>query len=186
MRAEPPLETVEHFSCASQFTVPQHQTDNLVKLLQGHPLMATPVSTATSLLFTDAHYARSSQWPHFPRTPSMGIGRKVESLACGPRGKLCGTWQRLHPQDGGGTVTGASTEASPQHHRSIKGDISVRFHRFILLLMFVQGYKKKKKKNLQTKHDNISCSYRTMLFVQASSNSMYCIYSIHSNVAITL
>lgn len=62
-------------------------------------------------------------------------------------------------------------------------DISVKLHHFIVLLMFVQGYKKK---NLQTRHDNISCSYHTMLFVQASINSMYCIYSIHSNVRITL
>lgn len=80
-------------------------------------------------------------------------------------------------------ASGASTEASPQPDLTIKGDISVRFYRFILLLMFVQGYKKK---NLQTKDDNISCSYRTTLFVQASRNSMYCIYSIHSNVANTL
>lgn len=65
---------------------------------------------------------------------------------------------------------------------TIKSDISVRFRRFIVLLMFVQGYKK----NLQTRHDNISCSYHTMLFVQASINSMYCIYSIHFNVPITL
>lgn len=35
-------------------------------------------------------------------------------------------------------------------------------------LMFVQGYK-----NLQTRHDNISCFYHTPLFVQPSCNSMY-------------
>lgn len=51
---------------------------------------------------------------------------------------------------------------------------------------FVNVCARLQKKNLQTRHDNISCSYHTMLFVQASINSMYCIYSIHSNVRITL
>ena len=33
--------------------------------------------------------------------------------------------------------------------------------------------KDKSYKNLQTRHDNISCSYHTMLFIQVSFNSMY-------------
>lgn len=159
-------------------------------LLQQQPLMATPVSTATSLLFTDDHYARSSQWPHFPERLQWVSAERSKAkcrLAWAQRKAVC--YMTTPPSGrqwyGHWYITIASTEASPQPHLSMKVHVSVRFHCFILLLMFVQGYKKKKK-TLQTKHDNISCSYRPMLFVQASSNSMYCIYSIHSNVAITL
>lgn len=125
----------------------------------------------------------------FPRSAFDGYrlkGRKqrVSVSVCSQRKAV---WYMTTPPPSGRRWYGhwCITEGSPQPHRSIKGDISMRFHRFILLLMFVQGYKKKKR-NLPTKHDNISCSYRTMLFVQTSGNSMYCIYSIHSNVAITL
>lgn len=50
----------------------------------------------------------------------------------------------------------------------------MRFHFFIVPLSFVQGYK-----NLQTRHDNISCSYHTLLFVQASFSSMYILNPMH-------
>lgn len=85
----------------------------------------------------------------FPRSAFDGYrlkGRKqrVSVSVCSQRKAV---WYMTTPPPSGWRWYGhwCITEGSPQPHRSRKGDISMRFHRFILLLMFVQGYKKKKK-----------------------------------------